>query len=296
MARFWQRFSGAVRRTLPGCITQSQAVAFNMFLAVFPMLLLVVGVAETSTRLRGGFLAMTGHLGPVLPPGVRQLLAELLSRRSAGAWEWISLGLTGTLLAGTQMMRLIIEGCQMVHGARRRPGFWSRNVRALLLLSATIAPSLLTASLIVFGKQMRDWMILRSGMPILVRGLWSGVYIAAALIMAMLVLAVVYRVGQAGTGSWHAVVPGATVATLLWWPVSSAFGLYVRNVPYRAVYGGLAVAIGLMLWMQLTATIILMGAAYNAEVAAPGAGCSGQALPAGGSEEAVEAVPSARVT
>jgi uncharacterized BrkB/YihY/UPF0761 family membrane protein len=36
-------------------------------------------------------------------------------------------------------------------------------------------------------------------------------------------------------------------------------------VPYELVYGGLAVAIGLMLWMQLTATILFLGAAFNSE-------------------------------
>jgi uncharacterized BrkB/YihY/UPF0761 family membrane protein len=38
-------------------------------------------------------------------------------------------------------------------------------------------------------------------------------------------------------------------------------------VPYAIVYGGLAAAIGLLLWMYLTATIVLLGAAYNAEAA-----------------------------
>jgi uncharacterized BrkB/YihY/UPF0761 family membrane protein len=41
----------------------------------------------------------------------------------------------------------------------------------------------------------------------------------------------------------------------------------MRHVPYSLVYGGLAVAIGLMLWMQLTATILFLGAAFNMEVA-----------------------------
>jgi membrane protein len=268
MDRFWRRFFGALRRTFPGCITQSQAIAFNMFLAAFPMLLMVIAAVTTSERLRGGFVAMVGHLEAFLPPGAGQLFAQLLSRRIAGAWEAISLGLGGTLLAGMQMMRLIIEGFQIVHGERHKPSLWGRNLRALLLLSVTLAPTLLTASLIVFGKQLRNWMILRSGMPLLMRGLWSAVYIAVALAMAMMVLAVIYRIGRPGSRSWQSVLPGAAVATLLWWPVSSALGLYVRHVPYRAVYGGLAVAIGLMLWMQLTTTIILIGAAYNAEIAA----------------------------
>jgi uncharacterized BrkB/YihY/UPF0761 family membrane protein len=36
-------------------------------------------------------------------------------------------------------------------------------------------------------------------------------------------------------------------------------------MPYDFVYRGLASAIGLLLWMFLTAIIVLLGAAYNAE-------------------------------
>jgi membrane protein len=173
-------------------------------------------------------------------------------------------------VAGTQMMRLIIEGFRMVYGDRSRAGFWNRNLRALLLVSTTIAPWFVAANLIVFGAQVRDWVIGRSGMPLTVGPLWSALYLGVVFILAMMVLAVVYRVGRPGTGSWKAVLPGAALATLLWWLVSSAFGYYMRRVPYAAVYGGLAAAIGLMLWMQLTSLVILLGAAYNAQRAASG--------------------------
>jgi uncharacterized BrkB/YihY/UPF0761 family membrane protein len=39
-------------------------------------------------------------------------------------------------------------------------------------------------------------------------------------------------------------------------------------MPYSLIYGGLAGAIGLMIWMQLTAMIVFLGAAFNAEYAA----------------------------
>jgi uncharacterized BrkB/YihY/UPF0761 family membrane protein len=41
----------------------------------------------------------------------------------------------------------------------------------------------------------------------------------------------------------------------------------VRKVPYNVVYGGLAAVIGLLIWMQLSAMIIFLGAAWNAELA-----------------------------
>jgi len=36
-------------------------------------------------------------------------------------------------------------------------------------------------------------------------------------------------------------------------------------VPYSLVYGGLAAVIGLLIWMQLSAIIVFLGAAWNAE-------------------------------
>jgi len=55
------------------------------------------------------------------------------------------------------------------------------------------------------------------------------------------------------------------VSTIMWWVVDVLFGVYVRKMPYDVVYGGLAAAIGLLLWMYLTAVVILIGSAYNAE-------------------------------
>ena len=250
---------------MPDCITQSQAIAFNMFLAFFPMMLLVLGVVATSQRLRGGVLEIVRQLSVVFPPGAESALEQFLTRPGQDAWGWISLGSAGTLVAGTQMMRLMIEGFRMVYGDRTRTGFWDRNLRALVLLSATIAPWFLAAVLIVFGADLRDWLISRSNMPLVVGALWTVAYLSVELILAMGVLMFVYRVGRPGTGSWGAVLPGAAVATLLWWLVSSAFGFYMRRVPAVAVYGNLAAAIGLMMWMHLTAAVVLLGAAYNAQ-------------------------------
>jgi len=47
--------------------------------------------------------------------------------------------------------------------------------------------------------------------------------------------------------------------------VNVIFGFYVRRVPYSLVYGGLAAVIGLLVWMQISAVIVFLGAAWNAE-------------------------------
>jgi membrane protein len=87
----------------------------------------------------------------------------------------------------------------------------------------------------------------------------------------------IYRVSRPQETSVRNIVPGAVLATLLWWLVDIVFGLYVRRVPYSIVYGGLAAVIGLLIWMQLSVIIIFLGAAWNAESASARAGRSGRA-------------------
>jgi len=266
MSPFFHRLFRAVRRVVPNCVTQTQAVAFNIFLAFFPMLLLVLGTVASSAAFQEALQGMIVRLRPVLPPGSIPILSAFLSRHSTHPWQWVLLGLGGTLLAGTQMMKLLMEGFRMVHFDQQPQSLVGRHVRALLLLIATFLPILFIVNLVVFGKQLRDWMLHTSSMPVLIRLVWGALYVGACLLIAMLVLAIIYRVGRPGPQRWSFVVPGAAVATVLWWVVSISLGFYLRHVPYSIVYGGLAVTIGLLLWMQLTATILLIGAAYNAEL------------------------------
>jgi membrane protein len=235
-----------------------------MFIAFFPMILLILGVVSSWDILLKGVEDMINGLGPLMPPGIDQVVQDFLQRHAEHPLSWLLVGLLGTLIAGTQMMRMLIEGFHLAQG-KKRPEPLQQIPRALGLLSVTLAPTVLAIALAVFGKQMRITMQQQFGSPVLIRVLFSIGLTSAALILAMLVLAVVYRVGIEGIHSWREVLPGAIVVTPIWWVVSWCFGLYMRHVPYNLVYGGLATAIGLLLWMNLTTVIIILGAAYNAE-------------------------------
>lgn len=251
-------------RVWPACVTQAQAAAFNMFLAFFPMLLLVLGVVSRWAFLRDGVEDVFSNLGPLMPPGSYAILQDFLAKHAEHPLSWASVGLIGTLLAGTQTMRLLIEG---FHIAQRleKPPVLEQIWRALILLSLTLGPTVLAVVIAVFGKQMRITAAQEHGSSRAIEVLFSAGLTVVSLVLAMFVLAVVYRVGTRGVRNWGQILPGAMIATPLWWLVSWTFGSYLRHVPYNLVYGGLATAIGLMLWMNLTMVIILFGEAFNAE-------------------------------
>jgi membrane protein len=246
----------------------AQAIAFNMFLAFFPALLIMVGFATSRIGGRTSLLDLITDLTAILPPGSQSIVSEYLVKRGPEAWKLALVGLTGTLLAGSQVMRLLMEGIHRIYGDKEQPGFLHRQLRGLALLLVTIAPLLAAAILGVLGRPLRRWLdrTARSSLPAL-QGWWTFFFTAAAIVLAMLALTVIYRVARPGEESLRNVLPGAMVATSLWWLVNVLFGFYVRRVPYSVVYGGLAAVIGLMLWMQLSAVIVFLGAAWNAELA-----------------------------
>ena len=242
----------------------SQAVAFNMFLALFSILLIAVGLMGSSLSGKSG-QELGARLSAILPPGSWQLVTESLVRREVNPYNWVLLGWVGTLLVGSQVMKLIIEGIHLIYGDRERHSFLGRQLRGMLLFCVSIVAWLLAVALSVFGRPLRQWIILEFGQSPLVRGFWTVMLPVLALVLAFLVLGLVYRVSRLGRTTWSSVLPGAAAATILWWGVNLLFGIYVRQIQYGPVYGGLAAAIGLMMWMELSTLIVFLGAAWNAE-------------------------------
>jgi len=255
----------ATGRVFPDCVTLSQAVAFNMFLAFFPLLLLALGLLSGTSLFSDALKEIPSRLMMILPPGSSRVVEEYFVRRTVHPWRWFSLGLIGTLLAGTQVMIGFMEGFRVIEGDLLRPGYWGRQARALGLLCLTIVPMLMVVALTVFGKQIRSSRVFQLGSPHFTRELELAAYAAVVFLLAMGVLVLLYRIGRPGHAGFRELLPGAAVSTVLWWAADIAFGFYVRKMPYDVVYRGLASAIGLLIWMFLTAMIVLLGAAYNAE-------------------------------
>jgi membrane protein len=254
-------------RVIPQCGMVSQAVAFNMFLAFFPIMLIAMGLMSSFLTGKGG-QELVVRLSANLPPGSWPLVSDFLVRREVNPWNWVLLGWVGTLLVGSQVMKLIMEGIHLIYGDRERHSFVGRQLRGLLLFCVSIVAWLLAVVLSVFGRPLREWMTRGSGHSPLARGFWAVMLPVLAMALAMLVLGLIYRVARPGATTWSSVLPGAAAATILWWGVNLLFGIYVRHMQYGPIYGGLAAAIGLMVWMEFSAMIVFLGAAWNAENAA----------------------------
>lgn len=66
--------------------------------------------------------------------------------------------------------------------------------------------------------------------------------------------------------SWRRVIPGAVVATAMWFLTTLSFGWYVtRFANYSEVYGSLGAGIALLFWLYIVSLSVLCGAEFNAQ-------------------------------
>lgn len=264
MPDFLRQFGSAVRRVYTGSSLYAQALAFTMFLTFFPMLLFFVGLLAKSRLASSALVEMLSQQW-VLPPGSRQIVFDYLQQHSVHPAKWLAVGTVGTLLAGTQCMSVLLESFRSMERGSPRLSFVFQRLRSLVLLCLALGPTLAAVILTVFGNQLRRWLARHFGLPAMIQVVWLWVAVGAALVLALIILALLYRAGQPSCRTLQDALPGAALATGLWWVVNVCFGIYVRHTPYSPIYGGLAAVIGLMIWMQISAFVVLLGAAFNAE-------------------------------
>jgi len=90
---------------------------------------------------------------------------------------------------------------------------------------------------------------------------------------------VLYRYGPSRRPPpWRWLSVGAVAAIVLWLIGSSLLSWYLSNfASYTATYGSLGAAIGLMMWMWMSAIIILVGAELNSEIQRQAVDATGRA-------------------
>ena len=92
----------------------------------------------------------------------------------------------------------------------------------------------------------------------------------ALMLLLLAAIALLYRFGpNREHPRWEWISVGGVFATLAWFAGSLALSWYLGNFAnYNATYGSLGAGVGLMMWLWITAIVVLVGAELNSEIAA----------------------------
>jgi membrane protein len=137
-----------------------------------------------------------------------------------------------------------------------------------LVFGPFLALALIVASgLMLIGPRVAGWFAGLAGLDEAWVALWGWLRFLVALILLAAVLSVVYRFVPDTDWSFRFATPGAVFAVIAWTIASLGFSFFLANFADRGLtYGSLGTAVGMLVYLYLSASVVLLGAEINAAV------------------------------
>jgi membrane protein len=244
----------------------AKASAYSSILTFFPALLVVGSVLVTS-QLPDAYLREVSYaLGKILPAGSATALSYLRNPTHRP----IGLLITASLITWWTASGVIISWMEGFRRSYELPHTWGlvkeRAIACSLVILAGI-PLTFATTLVVFGSSIETRILFHLGHAFgpLILLMWTAIRWLIATLTSIAVIALIYHNAVPRTQPWHSVLPGATLATVLWFLSTALFGWYLRHYSdYSVIYGSLGAGIALLVWMYDISLVILVGAEFNA--------------------------------
>jgi len=244
----------------------AKASAYSSILTFFPLLLVVGSVLATSRRTGAYLREISYALGRILPAGSATAMAYLkgTSQRPVGLLVTASLI---TLWTASGVMISWMEGFRRCYQLPKVWGLLKERLIAFSLVILAGIPLTFATMLVAFGSRIETRILFHLGREFgpYILLMWMAMRWLIAGLTSIAVIALIYHNAVPRTQPWHSVLPGATLATAMWFLATMLFGGYLnRYADYSIIYGSLGVGIALLVWMYMISLIILVGAEFNA--------------------------------
>ncbi len=168
-------------------------------------------------------------------------------------------------------MMSLIEGFNAAYHIPRGRGPVKERLVAALLVFCVALPGVGASALILFGNRaeatlLRSIGILQNGAELTGWIVLLGKALRFLLAVGAIIVgaALLYLFGPNRRIKFRDVWQGAIVAAALWLLATAGFSWYVSNIAnYNVLYGSIAAAIALLVWMYLLSIIAFVGCEYN---------------------------------
>lgn len=243
----------------------ASGIAFNAFLAFIPFLTSVVltyGLVAAPSQVA----AHIAYLSDFLPEDAAEVVGDQLRNMVETASSETGLGLVVTLgLALYGAIRGatgIITGLNIIFDVQESRSFIQQMGVALAITLGLIL-SFMLASLGISVMGLLSAILPDLG-GIVHDALQIGFWITAAAGVSV-VVSLIYRMApNRGDLEWRWLTPGSVLATGIWLVGTFVFSIYVRSFGnFQAVYGALGAVIIFLIWLYISAYILLLGAELN---------------------------------
>lgn len=265
--RFFQLLRTATLRAFEhDAFAIAKASAYSAILTFFPALLVVGSVLATTRTTQTYLREISYALGRILPAGSGAALAYLKGTTQHSASLLFTTSLL-TLWLASGVMVSWMDGFRRAYQLPKTWGLVKERIISFSLVILAGIPLTFSTVLVAFGSRIETTILFHLGREFgfYILLMWMAVRWIIATLTSIAVIALIYHNAVPRTQPWHSVLPGAMLATGMWFAATLGFGWYLqRFADYSILYGSLGVGIALLVWMYMISLVILIGAEFNA--------------------------------
>ena len=248
------------------------SIAFHSFLAIFPTLIAVIGIIQLAGASTAFVTQLVHGIGRALPEGASTVLTDALQsahHRTNGALVATLVAIAIAVWSASSAMVVLQSGLNAAYRGVPDRGFVAKRAMSVVLLAVVLVLGGVAAALIVFASPLGASLQPHTGIPATVFGaVWTVARWLVTVGVLVVLMALVYRLGpNRRAPGWAWLSAGGVFAAVGFLVASVALSFYVSSLgSYARIYGALAGVVVLLLWLYVSAYVVLFGGQLNAEL------------------------------
>lgn len=240
-------------------------VAFYALLAIFPALAALVSIYAyfASPTDIGAHLSQVIEL---LPESTGELILSQIASIAQSSSTSLSLSAIGTLIltiwSSSKGSQALITACNISYQEYEKRSFFKAQLVRFLFSIGAIVVAIFALLIIGILPVVLNLVGLKENIDLLITFI-SWPLLAFTFNFALVLL---YRYApHRKPAKWRWITLGSVIATILWIVASIGFSFYVSKfASYNETYGSLGGVVIMLMWLYISAYIVILGATINA--------------------------------
>lgn len=244
------------------------ALAYYLLFAIFPLLIFasnLLGLLELDV------FSITQTLSSFLPKDVVGLIESYLvyiSHASGHFLLWFSL--VFSIWFPMRAVKGLMDDVRLAHHLSKPPNSLKYRLRQLIYTVVFLVVIILTLALSTLGEHVLGYIgrLLPENTPRIsgfIPDFWQYLRFIPMALLMFAALGALYALSMDRRPPIRQIMPGIIAALISWMVVSIGFSFYVENFAhYSLIYGTMGAMIVLLMWLYMTALVLILGAEFNA--------------------------------
>jgi membrane protein len=248
--------------------TRAAAVSFKFFLAIFPgiiFLFTLIPYMPVENFQNELLLQLQAFLPTEAYEMAKETIVDLMSNQHQGL---LSFGFVFALYFTANGVNALLNAFNQSYFVDVKSSAMKQRFVSILLILILSVLVIVAVLLIIFQetgiKYLKEFDIITDGFILFAIKLADWLIVLSLLYFAVSFL---YFLAPAERGKWRFFSAGSTFATLLIILTCLGFAWYVNNFgQFNKVYGSIGTVMVILIWLNLNATILILGFDLNASI------------------------------